>query len=126
MAFPNPRKLLGVVTALIIWAIWFVVVYALTGIGCDAGWNEVGLPVGNLLSLLMLISAVTALGLIGCCAWLGYKTWRGDRVAGSGADDEAAQRGRFMGLMMLLASVMAAIGTLLGTLPVFMLEPCAS
>lgn len=126
MSIPDPRRLLGVVSALIIWAVWFVVVYALSGIGCRAGWNETGLPGGNLLSLLMLASTLIALGLIGRCAWQGYKGWRGNRVAGSGSNDEAAHRARFLGLMMMLASLMAAIGTLLGAVPIFMLDPCAA
>lgn len=125
MTIPNPRRLLGVISALIVWAVWFVVVYALTGVGCREGWNAIALPVGNLLSLLMLLSAVIALTFIGHCARLGYRAWRNDRVAQS-ADNEAAAQARFLGLMMLLAAVFAAIGTLLGALPIFMLDPCAA
>lgn len=126
MSFPDSRRLLGVISALIIWAVWFVVVYALTGIGCRAGWNETALPGGNLLSLLMLASALIALALIGRCGFVGYKGWRGDHVAVRDTHKEAGQRARFLGLMMMLASLMAAIGTLLGAVPIFMLDPCAA
>lgn len=126
MAIPDPRRLLGVISPLIVWAVWFVFVYGLTGVGCDAAWDEVALPAGNALSLLMLISALLALGLIGGCAWRGYGSWRGNRSVADTRDREAMQRGRFLGLMMLLASLLAAIGILLGSLPIFMLDPCAA
>jgi hypothetical protein len=124
MAIADSRRLVGVISAMIVWAAWFVVVYALTGVGCRAGWHRMLLPGGNLLSLSMLISAVVALALIAWCAWLGYAAWRRDPAPGVGR--EVARRQRFLGLVMLLLSGLAGIGTLLGALPVFMLDPCAT
>lgn len=126
MAVADPRRLVGVVSGMIVWAIWFVMVYALTGIGCRAGWNDVLLPVGNLLSLLMLVGALVALGLIGWCARRGYAAWRAAPLPESGPGAEATQRHRFLGLAMFLLALMAGMGTLLGTLPILMLDPCAS
>jgi len=125
MAFPNYQRLVGVISGMIVWAMWFVVVYALTGIGCNAGWNERTAPGGGLLSLLLLLSTVVALVLIGWCAWRGYAGWRqGEDARGSGR--EVHQRGRFMGLVMFVLSLLAGIGTVMGAIPIVMLDPCAA
>lgn len=120
------QRLVGVISGMIIWAVWFVTVYALTGVGCDAGWNRMVLPVGiNLLTVVLLSSVIAALGLIGWCGRTGYVAWRQARLADVGRNREAVQRQRFMGLAMALLSAIAAIGTLLGALPMLMLDPCA-
>lgn len=120
------QRLAGVISGMIVWAVWFVTVYALTGVGCRAGWSQVTLPVGiNLLTLVLLSTVVAALGLIGWCGWTGYAAWRQARAVDAGRGGEATQRQRFMGLAMALLSAIAAIGTLMGALPMLMLDPCA-
>lgn len=126
MTVADPRRLVGMISAMIVWAVWFVIVYALTGIGCRAGWNAVLLPIGNLLSLLMLASTVLALGLIGWCARRGYVAWRSTGPAGAGVGREIMQRQRFLGLAMFVLALLAGIGTLLVALPIVMLDPCAA
>lgn len=125
MAGSSYQRLTGAVSGPIVWAVWFVVVYALTGIGCDAAWNERAVPGGNLLSLTMLASTVLALALIGWCARRGYVGWRRGREE-TAAGLEAQQRLRFLGLVMLVLAVLAAIGTVLVALPILMLDPCAA
>lgn len=120
----NARSLPGMVSGLIVWAVWFVVVYALTGVGCRAGWHTRAMPVGNLLSIVMLACTVLALLLIFVCARRGYIAWRGARSASGQAGAEAVQRRRFLGLTMLLVSALAAVGTVLVAVPIFMLPPC--
>lgn len=125
MTLPNHRSLLGVISGMIVWALWFVGVYALGGIGCDEGWNDIAVPGGNALSLAMLLTTVLALLLIAWCAWRGYQGWRRGadaRVSGQ----EAQQRMRFMGLAMLVLSMIAAAGTVMVAIPILMLEPCAT
>jgi hypothetical protein len=114
------------VSSMIVWVAWFVTVYALIGTGCRAGWNTVGLPVGNLLSLLMLLATLVALGLMGWCAQRGYVAWRGTGPAGAAPGREITQRQRFLGLAMFLLALLAGIGTLLGAIPILMLDPCAA
>lgn len=126
MAIPDPRRLLGMVSGMIVWAVWFILVYALTGVGCRAGWNRWLLPGGNLLGLSMLASTLSALALIGWCAWRGHAAWRSSRIAGAADGGEPAQRRRFMGLAMLLLSGLAGIGTLLVAVPMLMLDPCTA
>lgn len=124
MALATARRLVGVVSAMIVWAVWFVAVYSLTGVGCRAGWQQIDLPGGNLLSAVMLLCTAAALGLILECARRGHAAWRGARDRPAQAGAEAVQRQRFMGLTMLLVSALAAIGTLLVAVPIFMLDPC--
>ena len=126
MAIAFHQRLLGVISGMIVWAGWFVAVYALTGVGCRAGWNQMALPLGtNLLTLVLVATAVAALGLIGWCGWTGYGAWRHARPPDVPRGREATQRQRFMGLAMALLAAIAAIGTLLGVLPMLMLDPCA-
>ena len=125
MSFPSPQRLVGVVSGMIVWAVWFVVVYALTGVGCGAGWNERAVPGGDLLRLSMLLSTAVALALIGGCACRGYVGWRsGEEGRGSGR--EVHQRARFMGLVMFVLSLLAAVGTVMVAIPIVMLDPCAA
>jgi hypothetical protein len=63
MIFPSHRSWIGVISAMIVWALWFVVVYALSGVGCEAGWQQYDVPGGNLLSILMLACTLLALAL---------------------------------------------------------------
>jgi hypothetical protein len=125
MAFPSYRRLVGVISGMIIWAIWFVVVYSLTGIGCDAGWHRRSAPGGNLLSLVMLLSTALALALIAWTAWRGYLGWRRSSSAAVVGRDNTQRQG-FMGLVMMVLSILAAVGTLLVGIPILMLEPCAA
>jgi hypothetical protein len=124
MDFPNHRSLVGVISGMIVWAVWFAAVYALQGVGCEVGWHHHAVPGGNALSVSMLASAVLALVLIGGCARRGYSGWRADTAASGGV--EAAQRLRFMGLVMFVLSLLAVAGTLLVALPILMLDPCAT
>jgi len=115
----------GVISGMIIWAIWFVVVYALTGVGCEAGWETRKVPGGNLLSAMMLLTTVLALALIALAALSGYRGWQAGRLAVRPAADRR-QRERFMGLIMLVLSLLAAVGTVMVAIPILMLSPCAA
>lgn len=117
-------RLVGMISSMIVWAAWFVVVYGLTGVGCDAGWQRQRVPGGNLLSLLMLLSSLLALLLIGWCALRGLKRWQSSNQAGA-EGGELRQRQRFTGLVMLVLSLFAGIGTVLISVPILMLDPCA-
>jgi len=124
MAFANNRTLPGVITAMIIWAAWFVLVYALTGVGCDAGWHTRSFAGISHLSLWMLASTVVAVALMAWCAWRGWVGWRDGREVGGGR--ESAQRQRFLGLLMLVLALLAIAGTLMIALPILLLDPCAT
>lgn len=124
MTFANNRSLFGVITAMIIWAGWFVLVYALLGVGCDAGWQNRVVAGINHLSLGMLVVTALAVMLMSWCAWCGWMGWRGDGT--TGAAREATQRHRFMGLVMLVLALIAITGTVMIALPILLLNPCAA
>lgn len=124
MTFANNRSLFGVITAMIIWAVWFVLVYALLGVGCDAGWQNRVVAGINHLSLGMLAVTALAVMLMSWCAWCGWMGWRGDGT--TVAAREATQRHRFMGLVMLVLALIAITGTVMIALPILLLNPCAA
>lgn len=123
MSWRSASRLPMVVSSMIVWVLWFVSVYALTGVGCRAGWQRQTLPTGNLLSLVLMLCTLLALVLIAAAGFGGYRAWRA--AQGDVRGQEAAQRQRFMGMAMLVLAVISAIGTLLGMVPVLMLDPCA-
>jgi len=125
MALPRYWRWIGVISGMIIWAVWFVTVYALGSIGCAQGWNRIDVAGGNLLSLILLLSTGLALALICWSAVRGYQGWR-HGTHGMVAGQEARQRITFMGLTMLVVSSLAAVGTLMIGIPILMLEPCAT
>ena len=120
---PGSRPpLVMVVAAMIVWVAWFVLAYALTGVGCRAGWNHAGSGGLNLLTVLLVLSAVLALALIGWCGWRGHVIWRG---AAAARGQDATQRTRFIGMATALLAGIAAIGTVFTAIPMLMLDPCA-
>ena len=121
--FPPHDRLTGVISGMVVWAVYFAAVYALTGIGCEAGWHRRRLvPFDNLLTASMAALTVVALLAIAWCGWRGWCGWQGsDDVART----EARQRVRFMGMVMFVLACLAAMGTVLVAIPIFMLAPCA-
>jgi len=124
MLIASPASLVGVVHGMIVWAVWFVVVYAVTAVGCDAGWHARAVPGGNLLGLAQSTSTLVALLLISVCATRGYRAWR--RVERDGTGIEARQRARFLGLLMFVLSLLAIVGTVMIAIPMLLLDPCAA
>jgi hypothetical protein len=121
----GPRHLAVAVSSLAVWAAWFVLVYALVGAGCEAGWQQRDALGLNVLTLSVLLSSAGALAVIGGLAWFGYAGWRHSHES-PGAGQEVREHTRFLGLLMMVLSLLAALGTLLGTIPVVMLDPCAA
>jgi len=125
MNFPSPRRLVGVISPMVVWSVWFVVVYGLTSVGCAAGWNRHAVLGGNLLTVLLVATALVALALIARSAWVGYHAWQSQGETRMGAGDEAARRQAFLGMVMLVLSLLAGAATLMIALPILMLDPCA-
>src|SRR5690606_8626704 len=64
-AFPRADRLTGIISPMIVWALYFAVVYSLTGIGCEQGWHrERVLLLGNRLTATMAVGTALALLLI--------------------------------------------------------------
>ena len=111
---------------MIAWAVWFVVVYGLTGVGCDAGWHLQDTALGNRLSVAMLAVTLLAVAFQAWCAWRGWAGYRVGREGTAGPGLEADRRARFLGLVMLVVALIAIVSTLMIGLPVLMLDPCAA
>lgn len=126
MAFPNNRTLVGVIMSMIAWAVWFVVVYGLTGVGCDAGWHLQDTALGNRLSVAMVAVTLLTVAFQAWCAWRGWVGYRAGREGTAGPGLEAAKRARFLGLVMLVVALIAIVSTLMIGLPILMLDPCAA
>lgn len=116
-------RLLGMISPMIVWAAYFVSIYALQGLGCAEGWQLRPLLGSNRLTVSLSVLSVIALAAI---AWTGWRGWVGLQRgrAGEAAGQDAVQRLRFFGLVMLALAVLAFISTLLVALPVVMLAPC--
>lgn len=99
--------MLAAISPMIAWAAYFVAVYALQGLGCDRGWNQLSLAGSNALTLSLV--ALTAVALAG----IAWQVWHGWRT-----------RGRFTGRLLLALAVVAWLATLFSGIPVLMLEPC--
>lgn len=101
--------MLGAISPMITWAVYFVVVYAVQGVGCDQAWNRNLLLGTNALTLALIVVTVIALALIG---WQGARAW--------------PRRADFHGRVALTLAVLAALATTFTVIPIIMLEPCSA
>lgn len=118
-------RLFHLVSGMIVWAVWFVVAYALTGLGCRGGWNHLVWGGTNVLTLVLVLSAVIALALIGWCGLRGHAMWKQGRDGSGARGQDATQRQRFAGMATAVLAGIAAIGTVFTVIPMLMLDPCA-
>lgn len=113
-AFSHPMQL---VMGLVIWAVWFVVLYGLQGIGCSIApppaeqgaltWiNAVLLGLGLGVTLLLVVIA--------------YRCWKAGPRDGSGEDGQSNFVRRISAGIYLLSAISAAAVTL----PVVIYPPC--
>ncbi len=101
--------MLSAIFPMITWALYFVVVYAVQGIGCDQAWNRNLLLGTNALTLALVVLTVIALALI---AWQGARAW--------------PARADFRGRVTIALVVLATLATAFTGIPILMLEPCAA
>lgn len=118
------HRLFAMVSPLLVWALHFVLVYSLVGLRCGAppAW----LARLDAQALAWWLAAATLLALLAIAA-IARHGWR-SRDTGHGAAAAPArpsrERERFVGTVMLLLALLAAIAVLFTTLPMLMLEPC--
>lgn len=117
------RTWFGFLGAPSVWAIHFMVVYALMEVGCVAGWDRFvvaginGVALATLLGTLLSVPAIVAAG------WVAYGLWRRsprDTPPGKETADQnthVGQAGVFLSVLFLLAVIFE-------TIPVFVLRPC--
>lgn len=123
MHYLKPEGWLGVIGGFVIWALYFVIVYAYLSVGCVSGLSDAELYGLNALTLTLVTITGVALSLIGAVGWIGFKSWR---AAGNGKGEVkiAQQQARFTSLLMVMTSGLAFLSTLWVGLPVLLLQPC--
>ena len=97
------------ISPMIVWAVYFVTLYALQGLGCDQAWHR--LLLGGTNSLTVVLAALTAVTLA---------------VLAAQAATAWPRRAAFEGRVLFALAVFAAIATAYAGIPVVMLEPCAA
>lgn len=119
--------LVAVALPMAVWALHFVVVYSLVGLGCEREILLQRFATLPLLIWVLLLVTVAALVLI---AWLGWRAWRrwhalGAAPQGAGPLPRAQPRERFMRLATALLALLAFIAVAFTATPILMLLPCA-
>lgn len=116
----GPYRLAGMAAPMTVWALHFVLVYSLAGLGCEEGWHLRHAAGLSLLKWSLLLSTVFALALVG---WLGMRAWRSARASAAPAD-ALQRRHRFMARATTILSVLAAIAIVFTATPAAMLPSC--
>lgn len=108
--------LTATVSALIVWALHFVFVYAAVGLACERPQTlgRAGLDGALLLSTLLALAAVALAGAVGHACM--RRT--------PGLEGDAARRRRFLGASALLLALLALLAILLVAAPMLLLPPC--
>lgn len=112
----SPYHPMQMVLGLIIWAIWFVLVYAGLSLACE----QVGLAAGDSLSWVNLLLMTFTMLTCGLLLFLAHRTWRDARRDWR----NQSSAGRFIVRTAVTVDLVAALVTLAVGLPVVMLPPC--
>lgn len=119
-----PGRLTGMALPMALWALHFVVVYSLVGLGCEYGWQARPLAGGNLLSALLVAFTVLVLVPVAALGLRARRAWR--RHAGNQAADPRQRRQALISMATTVLAVLAAIAIVFTTTPALLLPPCAT
>ena len=108
--------LTSMIAAMIVWAVYFVAVYASVGLHCERPQALGAGPLQWLLGLSTLAALGVAL-LLGAAALLAWKRCDGHAGAANG-------RLRFMAAVSGLLALIAVLAILMTALPILLLAPC--
>ncbi|MDQ3268851.1 MAG: tellurite resistance TerB family protein [Pseudomonadota bacterium] len=113
--------LTAVAVPMAVWAVHFVVVYSLVGLGCERG---VLLQTVAMLPLLSWVLVLVTLAALATIAWLGWRAWRRWSAPGPEQAPRVQPRERFMRLVTAMLAVLAFVAVVFTATPIFMLPPC--
>lgn len=119
-AFPGPYRLTGIAAPLAVWALHFVLVYAMQGLACAQGWQRAPWAGREAVFWWLLLATLAAAVAIAC---LGLRAWRGWRAERS-ALDEGAGRRRFAARLALASAALALLAVAFTATPIFLLPTC--
>jgi hypothetical protein len=108
--------LTAMISAIIVWALHFVLVYAVVGLGCERPFTLDR----NAAGLWLVAGTLVALGAVLVIGVAAYRVWRRER----GHSDPTATRRRFMAAVAGLLAMLSFFAILMTVLPVAMLPSC--
>ncbi len=119
-----PGRLTGMALPMALWALHFVVVYGLVGLGCEHGWQSRTLAGGNLLSVLLVALTVLVLVPVVALGLRARRAWR--RHAANQAGDPRQRRHALIAMAATALAILAAIAIVFTATPALLLPPCAT
>jgi amino acid transporter len=108
--------LTAMISAIIVWALHFVLVYAVVGLSCERPFT-----LGRDAAGIWLVAAtVLALAVVVAIGLAGFSMWRREHQD----SDPASARRRFMAAVAAMLAVLSLIAIIMTVLPVFVLPSC--
>ncbi len=123
MRLLDPGRLRAVVAPMGVWALHFVVVYSLVGVGCQEHWHRQMLGGASLLKWLLVLVTILSLGAIAAFGWRAWRR-RSQRRDARGDPGQLQSRHNFMDLAATVLSIIAAIAVTFTATPIFLLPFC--
>lgn len=116
-------SLVGTVSSLLVWAVYFVAAYVFLSIGCASGLSRVRVLGVDAVQLTLLLMTLVALALIAWIAVASVRAGRRTRPRVS-AEPRVAERRRFMSRTAVLLAGLAFVATLWMGVSILVLAPC--
>lgn len=122
MSRVHARSLTGMAAPLAVWALHFIVVYAIQAIACRQGWHALRWAGRDAIVWCLLLLTLAAML---TTAWLGWRAWR-QRPAStrSGTGHDAPPLDRFMATLTTAVSVLATVAIAFIGIPLLILSTC--
>jgi hypothetical protein len=119
-AFLAPHTLTGIAAPLTVWALHFVLVYAMQGLACAQDWQRTLLAGREAVFWWLLLATLAAAVAIACLGLRAWRSWRAQR----GALEDVARRRRFAARLTLASAAMALLAVAFTATPIFLLPTC--
>lgn len=116
-------SLVGTVSSLLVWAVYFVAAYVFLSVACASGLNRVRVLGMDAVQLTLVLMTIITLALI---AWIAVASVRaGRRIRPRvSAEPRVAERRRFMSRTAVLLAGLAFVATLWMGVSILVLAPC--
>lgn len=116
-------SLVGTVSSLLVWAVYFVAAYVFLSIACASGLNRLNVLGVDAVQLTLVLMTLVALALIAWIAVASVRAGRRTRPRVS-AEPRVAERRRFMSRTAVLLAGLAFVATLWMGVSILVLAPC--
>ena len=108
------------------WFIYFMLVYMIADLGCQAGWGQVLVMGFNLVELLVVLSTIIAVLVTLLGVWMSYRDWHTVREISRGDSpiDRLLERRQFIAFSGMIMSILFTFAILVTAVPVGFLSAC--